>query len=97
MGKRTMLRDGGLAVEGISFRIVAPTPALILNSHQAEAVYSAMCALNNVSGKIECEIDGCIKVIERSNGNIDVSSTKQFSEEYYDDQGAFRDAYGLDA
>lgn len=31
-------------------------PTLILNTSQAEAVYSAMCALNNVSGALWCRM-----------------------------------------
>lgn len=70
---------------------------LILTTAQAQAVYSAMCALNAVGGKIETYIDeafalvreqfsGCVRVVSiRSDGKL----------EEYADQAAFAAAYGL--
>lgn len=73
---------------------------MILTAAQAEAIYSAMCALNNVGGALratmpqansekwlkvrECEDFGTIKVI--------VGFT---TAEVYADQNAFAQAYGL--
>lgn len=70
----------------------------ILNKAQAEAVYSAMCELNNVSGRINAvmgdrrvaEINGCITVFEYLEGQWEPS-------ERYDNQADFAAAYGLNA
>lgn len=73
---------------------------MILNQSQAEAVYSAMCALNNVGGRmscldlgqqsrdpqIRCTVGGSI-VIERGMPFCD--------REAHDNQSAFAAAYGL--
>lgn len=67
----------------------------ILNQAQAEAVYDAMCALNNVSG-----VAGRIQI-----GNIVVTSGREVVTvddpvrdvtEAYENQAAFAAAYGLD-
>lgn len=69
----------------------------ILNQAQAEAVYSAMCALNsagNVSSEfnlpndvwVQSRADGAVKIIPRTHGAVN---------EAYDNQAAFATAYGL--
>ena len=42
------------------------TTAKILNKSQAEAVYSAMCALNNVSGRVDAQMPSG-RVVESAN------------------------------
>ena len=44
--------------------------SLILNKSQAEAVYSAMCALNNVGGRINATLNETERVVERISGSI---------------------------
>ena len=65
----------------------------ILNQSQAEAIYSAMCTLNNVSGYLNAVMHG-IRVTEHANGVIQIIS-KDRSEDYRN-QAAFAAAYGLD-
>ena len=66
----------------------------ILTQAQAEAVYSAMCALNNVGGRIGAALgDGCM-VREDSDGEIYISHDV-WRLEYHADQAAFATAYGL--
>lgn len=64
----------------------------ILTPAQAEAVYSAMCHLNNVGGRFACTLgDGvCVEAwgSVRIFGRIGVTET-------YPDQSAFATAYGL--
>lgn len=78
---------------------------LILNKSQAEAVYSAMCALNNVSGIFDAKFQkyvgeriGIIVVQAAWDGEVfiksDVFEMAQQSE-LYTDQNAFAEAYGL--
>lgn len=80
----------------------------ILTQAQAEAVYSAMCVLNNVSGKIKVTLpragwsfigDGSfIKVFEDDEGFVKIRSTLNHSlveDEFFPDQSAFATAYGL--
>jgi hypothetical protein len=72
---------------------------MILSQHQAEAVYSAMAALNNVNGRVatvlefgkesECE------VVENAEGQVLLSKDFGLSVETYDNQGAFAAAYNL--
>lgn len=77
--------------------------SLILNQAQAEAVYSAMCALNNVGAELKATIytrdsagdymrvyqdGGAVKV-------VDVLGHSVENREHYDDQAAFAAAYGL--
>jgi len=71
---------------------------MILNQAQAEAVYSAMCALNNVSGVIKCRIDA-IEVVEHANRLVVVNSGcgAGYQSERYEDQAAFATAYGLNS
>lgn len=68
----------------------------ILNSSQAQAVYAAMCALNNVGGKIDRIYlqGGQIRVHEDTTGRIFVDS-KLDGEEFYISQVGFAAAYGL--
>lgn len=75
--------------------------ARILTQAQAEAVYSAMCTLNNVGGRLSCidlgqqardpqirvPVGGSI-IIERGVPHCD--------REAHDNQAAFATAYGLD-
>ncbi len=70
---------------------------MTLNKAQAEAVYSAMCALNNVSGRISGTIvfpDGIV-VSCWSEGDFTVSAGNGASESYAD-QAAFSVAYTLE-
>lgn len=70
--------------------------ALILNQAQAEAVYSAMCALNNVGGRVFATM-GDQRVTE-ANGAVTVSEYQEGQWEpceRYDSQSAFATAYGL--
>lgn len=72
------------------------TKNMILNQSQAEAVYSAMRALNNVSGRVFAtmgdqrvtEANGCVTVFEYLDGQWEPG-------ERYDSQAAFAAAYGL--
>jgi hypothetical protein len=72
---------------------------MILNHAQAEAAYSAMCALNNVGGRIDVSVPasgsqpkqwGWITVRENLVGEILVQGC---GTEIYDDQAAFAIAY----
>lgn len=65
----------------------------ILNQAQAEAVYSAMCALNNVGGRIAANI-GVINVYESIDGWVQVTSPG-LPTEVYATQSEFATAYGL--
>lgn len=67
----------------------------ILNWRQAEAVYSAMCALNNVNGSISVLIEG-IRVEETHSGHIQVWSILDLNTiETYNSQYEFAFAYGV--
>ena len=69
---------------------------MILSQAQAEAVYSAMAALNNVAGRIECSVGEAIRVAEMVSGSIFVSTTtSDMGLERYADQAAFAAAYNL--
>lgn len=68
---------------------------LILNRAQAEAVYSAMCALNNVSARLRTSIPGGIVVSENDDGRVYVLS--ELASEVFGTQGSFATAYGLKA
>ena len=80
----------------------------ILNRSQAEAVYNAMCALNNVSANqgIQLSFVGDwegdmyrFSVQEDANGRVVVSQgpiPKPQKIEQYPDQADFAAAYGLD-
>lgn len=74
--------------------------ALILNQSQAEAVYSAMCALNNVSARLDCffwgeaiharELPDCRIVIHQT-----LPGRPAAEPEIHADQSAFATAYSL--
>lgn len=77
---------------------------MILNQAQAEAVYSAMQALNNVNGLINVSFlpDGrnrACKAYECTSGMVAVDLTGNFRKddenERYHNQRAFAIAYGL--
>lgn len=73
--------------------------ALILNKSQAEAVYSAMCALNAVEATISSismrdEYGLSIVVNTTSRGMWMIKSVRNTSE-WHDNQAAFAAAYGL--
>ncbi len=66
---------------------------LILTPAQAQAVYSAMCALNAVGGKLEATV-GEVLVRDTFTGRVSVFDADD-RRETYDDQEAFADAYDL--
>ena len=67
----------------------------ILNQSQAEAVYSAMCHLNNVGGALSAVIGG-IRVEETHSGAVQVWTLQTNSKkERHSSQSAFATAYGL--
>lgn len=66
---------------------------MILNQAQAEAVYSAMCALNNVGGKANNLHVGRAVVSADVGSAIHVYSPE--ADERYPNQSAFAAAYGL--
>lgn len=71
---------------------------MILTKAQAEAVYSAMCHLNNVGMRIGATLDGGVRVIEVPGGAVHVRrfiGGEWASGELYGDQSAFATAYGL--
>lgn len=75
---------------------------LILNKAKAEAIYSAMCALNNVNGRIKVEFGDIgtegINIFELESGSIRVAYVKKYSTrrcETYTTQDDFKQAYEL--
>ena len=73
---------------------------MILNTDQAQAIYSAMCALNNVSARIAVNIDQTesINVFERHDGSISVwqkNHGQTHNEETHTSQAAFAAVYGV--
>ena len=78
-----------------------PLPAaqgLMLTQAQAEAAYTAMCALNNVSSRLMATFEEKLRVVERPSGGIYVLEMLQGEwspSERYDDQAAFATAYSL--
>lgn len=75
---------------------------MILNQSQAAAVYSAMCALNNVSGRIKAQFgdvsDDGVNVFEELDGSVNVVRVRHYDvleAERYASQAAFATAYGL--
>lgn len=80
----------------------------ILNQAQAEAVYSAMCALNNVGGNIKANLPISAKVplspaayirVFEDDGLVKVVRCVDFlvkANEVYNSQAEFAAAYGLD-
>lgn len=77
---------------------------MILNQSQAAAVYSAMCALNNVSGRIKAQFgdvsDDGVNVFEELDGSVNVVRVRHYDvleAEHYASQAAFAAAYGLNS
>lgn len=71
---------------------------LILTTAQAQAVYSAMCALNQVGGgQVEAYVDAAFALVrEHLSGCVRVVSIRENDKrEEYADQAAFAAAYGL--
>lgn len=79
----------------------APAAALILSTTQAEEVYSAMCHLNNVYGKLDVGLNthgsGFVQVRETPSGEVWIHGGHGIGAECYPDQAAFAAAYGLGA
>ncbi|GAB2471837.1 hypothetical protein GCM10027082_24160 [Comamonas humi] len=79
--------------------------SLILTKEQAEAVYSAMCALNNVSSllrnvEMKNRHGHTIQVRENADGKVVVTVNTggivlDSNIEFHADQSAFATAYGL--
>jgi len=69
---------------------------MILSQAQAEAVYSAMCALNNIGAHTDSFKlpDDKTVTLYGSEGSVGVS-VKLRTIESYDSQAAFADAYNL--
>src|SRR5690606_35745926 len=71
---------------------------MILSKEQAEAVYSAMCALNNVSARLDVHLpEGnglAIRVYEGLGGRVFLT-TERGQTERHANQSAFAEAYGL--
>lgn len=69
---------------------------MILTQAQAEAVYSAMCALNNVGARIAASIDGGEnEVCEMHDGTVVIHANFGLTKEQHANQAAFAAAYGL--
>ena len=73
---------------------------MILNRIQAEAVYRAMCELNNIGGTVICYLstpEQVNSVSVHDNGtSIRVGRFSPKAEETYESQSAFAVAYKLD-
>lgn len=65
---------------------------LHLTSAQAKAIYDAMCALNNISGKLDMHV-GKLHVYESMRGSVVVKPAGG-AMEVHETQHAFADAYG---
>lgn len=82
---------------------VTPSPAksLILTAAQAEAVYSGMCALNNVGARLDAFRENEFHAREMESGHVVVHklpptfAAVSSGPEIYDSQSAFAAAYGL--
>ena len=68
---------------------------MILGKEQAQAVYSAMCALNNVGGRIDVTWPDHGRVIEDAKSFVFVFSREGVVLEKHVSQAAFATAYGL--
>lgn len=71
---------------------------MILNQSQSEAVYSALCALNNVGAVLTgtIKLTAYVTVTAWSAGDYSVrNSLDETATEYYDNQEAFATAYEL--
>ena len=80
--------------------------AMILTKPQAEAVYNAICELNNVGGKVDASVPNLsnpkkhghsVVVREMSAGVIEVRAgfAEGAEREDYHNQSAFATAYGI--
>jgi len=68
---------------------------MTLNPAQAEAVYSAMCGLNNVHMRA-CDLRFGNAIVQVDfNGTVRVIGTAVVDDERYADQSAFATAYNL--
>lgn len=75
----------------------------ILNQPQAEAVYSAMCHLNNVGARVDAFLDKVFHAREMADGrvvihivpNVTFPGSHNAEPEVYENQSAFATAYGL--
>lgn len=75
----------------------------ILNKSQAEAVYTAMCALNNVVARVDAFLDKVFHAREMADGrvvinivpNVTFPGSHGADPEIYANQSAFATAYGL--
>lgn len=74
------------------------SPSLILSRAQAEAVYSAMCALNNVGARLDKTTlaGGELYASENDAGRVLVNSLEA-GDEAHASQYAFATAYGLNS
>lgn len=78
---------------------------MILSNEQAAAVYSAMCALNNVGGRLHTRIKdryegSVIHFVELPSGHLqlywgDAVGNPHGDVEHHHNQSAFATAYGL--
>lgn len=68
--------------------------SLILTTAQAEAVYGAMCALNNIDARLDARV-GPTRVYETLSGTVVVSAYALPTEDYAN-QAAFAAAYNLE-
>lgn len=66
----------------------------ILNQAQARAVADAMCALNNVYGRIAADVGGVL-VQEGPDGVVTVGVLNTDRSETYSNQNEFLTAYGV--
>lgn len=75
----------------------------ILNQAQAEAVYSAMCQLNNVGARLDAFLEKVFHAREMADGrvvinivpNVTFPGSHGAEPEVYENQLAFAAAYGL--
>lgn len=67
---------------------------MLLTKSEAEMVYSAMCALNNVDGKLAATL-GAIRVVETEQGVTILDDKNLHLREHYDSQAEFAQVYGV--
>lgn len=68
----------------------------LLTKAEAEMVYTAMCALNNVSGKLSATFDS-VRIVETEQGVTILDDVRLHRREHYDSQAEFATEYGLAA
>lgn len=69
---------------------------MILNQSQAEAVYSAMCALNNIAARAQrLYLPNDVEVVENIAGAVQIQNIPDGTGEYFSSQAAFAAAYNL--